>query len=65
MFRCAKKTTWFVSDTDTVAILKQNLGDSSGQNVFFLWDWVLGGYWAIPFFISTNRDMDVKTQGIS
>ena len=35
VFCCAKETTSFLSDTDTEAILKQNLGDSSGQNVFF------------------------------
>ena len=35
VFRCAKETTWFVSGTDTVAILKRNLCDSSSQNDFF------------------------------
>ena len=42
MFWCAKETTWFVSDTDTEATLKQNLGESSDQNVFSLWNWLLG-----------------------
>ena len=46
---CAKETTWFVSDTDS-GYFKQNLGDSCGQNVFFLMELGVSGLMGYSIF---------------
>ena len=50
VFWCAKETTWFVSETDTEAILKQNVGDNSSQNVFFLMELGVWGLMGCSIF---------------